>query len=604
MLFFYSATLYGMKPDETEIPTNTKKARLNRSKSAIFRKERKKQLSNITEEEQEPQSHLLPVKTVSSETLEQSSNSSSSLTASLSFSDPSEKKKDRRKTDKKSVRSPFHKNKHKNKEVQSHKEIESSSSGTSLSSPPREHKEDLSSCLSGEPIKEKELSDIYMDCVVQLFKNRKTKRYNESEEKSNYKEENLSEIAKKIIYSYPFFTHEQHFFTALNKIKAFYPEEIQAVLRELALAAFPNGIDNLKLGLSAFNALKEGLIDDPLLNWDLLKNLLTVVIPNKSPILIEQKKPAQSNIISFCEWKLWDVSMFMNALTARDLALFKAVRPSDFKDFMDNPKNLSESMINLSTHCNKTSEWIALQVLSQKGDEEKRAAIEKFALIGFLLLNENNFNGAMQIYSTFIANRGFGHENLRDNEAYKKLSHAFDIQDNFGNYRSLLCAAQKEKKFYLPYFEILTKDIEIAAALGMPQSFEAIAKTMETFSLCKAKSLPNALDESYLQLVCGFGKIHKETLDVYFKLRNKKPMPHFSQLPDTLTEWTPLIFASVLENNGCADQIGDIFSAGICEGKDIMTYLHDFPFEEHLERLSQLGLNSKVAELLISTLGQ
>jgi hypothetical protein len=538
--------------------------------------------------------------------------------------------KEKRKTDKRNSPSIFHKNKEK-----SSSRVGEGNCHSPLNFSSFENKEIGSYSSCEEPLTERTPREIYRDCVIQMFegsntqvetrpeaessKSKKVKKIdsiNIHELEFKSKEEILSEISKTLVYSYSFFTNEQYFFSELNKIKKIYPKEIQAFLKELVLAAFPNGIANLELGLSALNELKEGLIDDPVFNWRYLKNFSSISISKNFTILIEKDEFNQSKMPwwdfstliekneSNTSKKSWDVDKFILAITTRDLDLFQAVELSDFRDFAENTKKLAKSMIDVSTHCNKTSEWITLQILSQKEQKERVALIKKFVSISYLLLKSNNFHGAMQIYSALNKDsvRPLIQEDLLNLVAYQHLFNAFDYKNNFINYRNFLFEAQKGKVFYLPIFELLTKDIEIVSSQSIPQSLRPIAKAMETFSICRAKSLSNLPDESYLKFVCGFEKIHAEILDVFYNLRNKKQMDVVSHSLINLIEWTPMTFASFLENNGCAAQIEDIFKSGICEGKDIINFLRNVPVEQRPEKLSQLGLNEEIVKVLISVL--
>lgn len=417
-----------------------------------------------------------------------------------------------------------------------------------------------------------------------------------------------SEAGKILAYSAPLFISDYKcLFAGLIHLKQQYSLEITAFLEQLVLAAFPNGIKNLQSAETEFNELKKGLMIPPLLNLCFSNNFM----PTDS---IHEKVQTISDLIILNElhnFQLTDVNdfhvaKFMNGLLARDRYLFERISLKDIQKEKSQP----ESILTLVKHFNRTSFWVALNIVSSDTQEERKKRFKLFCFVGNLLLESKNFHGAMQIalgLQRQAVARLIPAEMLND-ENWKAISSFLDQGKNFKNYRTKLSGLRGQG--FLPVFTIISSDLihafegyeptrELQGRLG---TLEAVAKTLETFLSHRDLPYPD-IDPEYMKLLCGFRDIHDETLEVFSDLWKKWPTLKESdtEISVELTNWTPWYFASLLRRNGCSLQVSTIFKKGIHDGKDLIAYMGEGSLEEKEKNLVALYINANMINAILLT---
>src|SRR5204862_5864711 len=118
---------------------------------------------------------------------------------------------------------------------------------------------------------------------------------------------------------------------------------------------------------------------------------------------------------------------------------------------------------------NRTAQWIAWQIVSEKDQDKRDNLIHLFLETGCLLLDNHNFHGAMQIATALVipAVKRLIPESVTKDQNWKKFSPLTDPKDNYVLYRHLLSKFQTTPEC-LPIFAILSSD-----ALHAYESFNA-----------------------------------------------------------------------------------------------------------------------------------
>lgn len=494
--------------------------------------------------------------------------------------------------------------------------------------------------------------EVYMEIVVSLLKSDKTP----------------GDIAQILTYTYPVFMNEKSFFTQLIHFKQDYAPIIAEFLHCLRLEDFPNGIQNLQTATEELNALKKDLgdfseLDKSILNKisqkdhnnEVFKKLTSVNNLNKS------EKINGENL---------DIGGVSNALLARDKTLFSCIHLSDIRK--------SEDMKTLIMHADHTSRWIAMEIIAALTPRAREKLVEKFSCLGRYLLENRNFHGAIQVALAFAwlplkrileADRAaltpseievpkskessgeivpFRKLKVKNSPLIQKdkgvnlqvLSAFAEPQYSHKAYRNRLSETQKKFLNFMPFFQLICTDcnnfydgIELQKeSSGKIIVLQKMAEILKTFSSYRTFPFPD-VDDKYLNFVSNFD-VHEETLNVFSDLRLQWPILAYidTQKLIPLKEWTPWYFYSFLKERGCT-KTEEIFSAGIHEGKHIISYMGTIQLDIYerkymepirlniqedkhiihymrrgeiktqMKKLNQLGLNEKMAQDIVEAYG-
>lgn len=406
-------------------------------------------------------------------------------------------------------------------------------------------------------------------------------------------EKKYEHLSKVIIYSYPFFTNEETLFKFLITQKDVYPSFIIIFLRQFALEAMPNGLENFCAVNKTFSDLKDGLLDDPLFSC-LIQNQLKC-----SRLDISKLSKLQTRTPEVEWFKRWRIEHFIEVLTQRDINLYCSITFEDVKFNIKNQLSPPTSIFSVVDHFNRTVNWICFEILKRKDQRERTKMVQLFRVIGRMLYNNKNFHGASQValaFSKMDLNRI-----LSSQEEKELMDEEFMIDinpnGNYKNYRELL-SYPNCKSFEIPILPVFFKDILYAYET---KSIETLSHLMEIFNRSKTFLHPRTQfeknDRDALKFVSQFPDIDDTVLYEMSNLIKKWEFPRTVLLPQHLEDWNLSHFYTFLEERNEQLAMYDLFSRNIYSGQNFITYLKKCSsFEEADYKINKVGFTIRFRE--------